>query len=280
MWTDKARTVAAMVGLSLWGGLAHAVDGTFLITQNLVNASGGFPYTLSQAGSYRLASNLTVPDENTTAIRILVSNVTLDLNGFSIIGPVVCTGTPPTCTPANGTGVGVDGAAANITVMNGTVRGMGRGGVSVGDNGTVRGMRVLSIGGPIAISLRNGSVAAENIVKDVAIEGIFGGSANTMTNNVVTNVGQFGTCLNTAGSGGIGGVISNNTCRDANFGIGTDGGYLVIGNSVTNARNGGLALQPTDGYANNVLNNPGAFFGNVFGGVNMGHNLCGTALCP
>src|SRR6266540_3776373 len=84
----------------VWAGLSgpmYAVDGVVLIDQNRALAGGvtpgdtpGFPVTLSVPGSYRLTGNLTVPDANTTAIQIAADNVTLDLNGFSILGPVVC----------------------------------------------------------------------------------------------------------------------------------------------------------------------------------------------
>jgi hypothetical protein len=53
-------------------------------------AAGGFPYTISQSGSYRLSGNLT-PPLNVSAIQILTGNVSLDLNGFTIS----CSFTPP-----------------------------------------------------------------------------------------------------------------------------------------------------------------------------------------
>ena len=52
------------------------------------------PLTITQPGSYYLAENLDLtglPDPaNTTAIEITVDNVTVDLNGFAITGPTVC----------------------------------------------------------------------------------------------------------------------------------------------------------------------------------------------
>ena len=57
--------------------------------------------TISVAGSYRLSSNLTVPNENTTAIDVTsaANAVTVDLNGFAILGPVTCDASiPPVCT--------------------------------------------------------------------------------------------------------------------------------------------------------------------------------------
>lgn len=107
--------------------------------------TGGFPVTIAEPGSYRLAGNLDVTGENTpedvTAIRIDVSNVTLDLKGFNIRGPVSCTGTPvSSCSPSGGMGNGVEvvpGAVA-VAVRNGTVRGMGRTGVRCGGTSFAR----------------------------------------------------------------------------------------------------------------------------------------------
>lgn len=95
--------------------------------------SAGFPVTITEPGSYRLAGNLTQGDQNVHTISIETSNVTLDLNGFALIGPVTCTGTPvDTCAPADGTGDGIRVAPAvesNVTIMNGAIQGMGKKGI-------------------------------------------------------------------------------------------------------------------------------------------------------
>src|SRR5438270_9518468 len=67
----------------------------------------GFPVTISQPGSYRLSGNLTVPDANTTAISVTDNNITIDSQGFSILGLTTGVGVPVTsCSPAgNGQGV-------------------------------------------------------------------------------------------------------------------------------------------------------------------------------
>jgi len=62
-----------------------AVDGQVLINQSTVMSAGGFPYIISQPGSYKLTSNLIVPNF-VSGIQISASNVTLDLNGFTISG--------------------------------------------------------------------------------------------------------------------------------------------------------------------------------------------------
>src|SRR6266481_1804172 len=74
----------AVLGLAASAG---AVDGTIEINQAKVLATGGFPYTISNTGSYRLTGNLTVSGSSLNAIDVNASHVTIDLNGFSIIGP-------------------------------------------------------------------------------------------------------------------------------------------------------------------------------------------------
>src|SRR5688572_26812572 len=66
-------------------------DGVVLINQNRAVNGGvtpgdapGFPITISRPGSYRLASNL---NASGLVIEIVADGVSLDLNGFSIIGP-------------------------------------------------------------------------------------------------------------------------------------------------------------------------------------------------
>jgi hypothetical protein len=90
----------------------------------------GYPVTITHPGSYQLGSNLVVPD-GVDGININAPDVTLDLNGFAIRGPVTCTGSGSTLScgvPANGanpalSGSGIVSSKANVIVRNGTVRG-------------------------------------------------------------------------------------------------------------------------------------------------------------
>ncbi len=71
------------------------------------------PYAISQSGSYYIAGNLT----GATGIEITASDVTLDLNGFTLTG-------------GTGDGIKTTGALSNITIFNGNVRGWGGSGVN------------------------------------------------------------------------------------------------------------------------------------------------------
>jgi hypothetical protein len=262
---------------------AHAVDGVKLINQSVaVNGTAspdddpGFPVTLSRAGSYRLSGNLTVPDANTTAIEITADDVTLDLNGFAILGPTVCSGFPVSCSPT-GTGVGVFAGSGNVTVINGTIRGMGGLGVEmIGATNRIERVHAKS----------NGSV------------GIKGGVSTTVTGSKATENGSFGiTALfgsivtsNTArGNRDAGitvesGTVSGNTAIfNAGAGINATSGSIVIGNSAHANAGFGLSLGSTTGYSQNALtsNNGGNANPQVSGGINGAQNVCGTdAVCP
>jgi hypothetical protein len=101
--------------------------------------SPGWPVTLSNPGRYVLTGNLDVRNEadpvNTDAIVIVSSgsttDVTLDLNGFEIRGPVTCTGTPVTsCSAASGQGDGITVTNnVRLTVRQGAIVGMGNSGI-------------------------------------------------------------------------------------------------------------------------------------------------------
>jgi len=84
--------------LALGSAPALAVDGALEINQTcavqtgrFAPNAGGFPLLIANPGSYRLTNNLTLP-ENTIGILVNADDVTIDLNGFAVIGPVECEG--------------------------------------------------------------------------------------------------------------------------------------------------------------------------------------------
>jgi len=284
-----------------WAGSALAVDGVVLIDQNRAIAGNvtpgdtpGFPVTISKAGSYRLSGNLTVPDENTDAIEIPVDNVSLDLNGFAILGPTVCSGVPLSCSPS-GNGRGVNAAGKYYTVINGTIRGMGRFGIvtaSGSSSGRVENMHVSSCNST-GILVSGGGIVSNNTANSNGGNGI-SVSNGTVNNNTASSNGESGISVvgsstvsnNTSiSNGGDGisvtiGTVSNNTVvNNKNRGIVVSEG-TVINNSARANTNLGLALSNNAGYVNNSLsaNNGGGT--QVGGGVQLGDNLCNGILCP
>src|SRR5262249_30978241 len=91
--STQAKVVRVVVTCGLVLAVLHpAVAGDV----KLLGQPGTFPIVITVPGSYRLKSNLTVPDANTSAIDVEANDVALDLNGYVISGPVTCTGTPVT----------------------------------------------------------------------------------------------------------------------------------------------------------------------------------------
>lgn len=265
-----ARTALAATALLSMG--AHAVDGVVLIDQSRVLAgnvtpgdAAGFPLTISQPGSYRLAGNLTVPNANTNAIEITTSGVTLDLNGFVIKGVASCTydsqGSSAVSCTRTGTGVGVAlvggseiGPNGYVAVLNGTIVGMGSRGVSLN------------------------SVWGNNLVSRVRAIG--NGGAGIVAS------GEVSDCV-ADGNGDIGiaasGVVRNNVAV-ANG----DDGLRIIGLTATvlgnfSALNQGYGLRflsaSGGGYSQNVIT--GNRGGTVSNGLAMNGNVCNaSASCP
>lgn len=119
----KGILIAAAMAVA--PALLYAVDGQILINQATVMAAGGFPYKITQSGSYKVSGNLVVSTP-VDAIDISANNVTLDLNGFTIsnVYADACDGLLP-CTF---TGVGINSSNnVGITVRNGLVIGFGTG---------------------------------------------------------------------------------------------------------------------------------------------------------
>lgn len=229
----------------------YAVDGVTLIEPKSVERGNrkpgdapAFPITLSQPGSYRLTGNLTVPDLFTTAIEITADNVTLDLNGFSIIGPNVCTPNPTTC-QGSGQGVGVHagsfsaGVAApnNVRVMNGMVRGMGFHGVRLMGEGTVvEKVHTYSNGGP-GIVVGDGSVIDSSAI----LNGGTGIIGTVVRGNNSSNNRSGGIFVR-----GPGGVASGNSVKsNGNYGIDVFCASSVVGNAAAGNQSGNIRLQGT-----------------------------------
>jgi hypothetical protein len=125
--------------LLLLAGAVHAIDGQYEINAACVSLgcfpgdTAGWPVTITESGSYVLSSNLTTEDNNQVLISVQASNVSINLNGFSLIGPVSCSGVPPNCDAATGSGDGI--RLANnlhaVRIHNGSIRGMGQYGIQL-----------------------------------------------------------------------------------------------------------------------------------------------------
>ncbi|MGV6852958.1 MAG: hypothetical protein ACWA5R_12395 [bacterium] len=101
----------------------------------------GFPVELTKSGVYVLTGNLVLNAVNTAAISGSNNYITLDLNGFSIIGAAQCQGAPVTGCSTSSTATGVDLSASGNIVKNGMIIGFGSG-IQIGKSGRVEDMYV------------------------------------------------------------------------------------------------------------------------------------------
>ena len=264
------RIASLLVGAAVLVGVAMptlAVDGVILIDQNKALAGNvtpgdapGFPVTISLPGSYRLASNLTVPDDVTDGIVVQADNVILDLNGFSIRGPRTCSGNPTTaCTGPNGpfpTGIKVENARG-ATVRNGSITGFYVGVDIEGKlaaSALVEELHVYSNGG---IGIRadysvvrsctatnngfhgiqaDGSVLENNVTTFNALTGLSVGNASVVMHNSSASNGQYG-------------IEGNNTVF---------GGNNLIGNGLGSMRPGSVSMVSQGNNACGAYDSPGA----------------------
>jgi parallel beta-helix repeat protein len=271
--TKRIRIFCAVMGCVVAPKAAFAVDGIVLINQTSAlmgnvtpGDTPGFPITISQPGSYRLSSNLTVPDGNTTAIQVTGNNVTIDLNGFSIIGPVVCTGEPVTsCSPSTASGVGIlTSSNLIVTVTNGMVQGMGVG---------------LSLSGP-------SRVERVSAVQNNSFGILFQSSGNVVLNNTASFNGSAGiqsliassvivgnVVIGNRGTGmSVSGAISGNVAIQ-NGSSGIQGNGTIRGNDVVANGTTGISVTcPTAILDNRSAFNPGANISTTFTGCVLGNN--------
>ncbi len=289
-----------VIGLMMLCGsvsLTHAVDGVIEINQARVNAGGitpndtpGFPVTIdfapasfSSSTSFRLTGSLSVgcgSDLNKNAIEINWPGITVDLNGFSIIG---CGAT------SGGNGLSSTFGIDDITVINGEIAGFKRGidikgravikmvkainnnkgGIYTGGESIVTGSVARNNGAtPCAsksdntadghgVSVGFSSIVSKNHSTRNTCNGIIAGTSSNVTDNVAN--------LNVSGNGiyaSPGSTVTGNTTINNDEGIFAGLGSAVIGNSAGNNSGFGLTLGLPSagiGFSNNVL------FGTVVG---------------
>jgi hypothetical protein len=204
----------------------------------------GFPITLSLSGTYKLTSNLVVPNAcGRHAIVMTARWVTLDLNGFFIIGP------NSNCSD----GIVSDGSVARV--INGTVRGF-RNGLSLTPN-AYTGQRVESV--------RAESNTASGIVV---------GHNSMVTDSIVESNGGTGL------SAGSGSLLHRNTVAGNQRGIVVARQSSVMNNNVRQNSAIGVEMEnDTVGWGNNVLSHNGSGGPQFTGGTSLGVNLCDGASC-
>jgi len=264
---------AVVFACAIGAGPALAVDGAILINQAralagsvTVGDTPGFPVSINTPGYYVLTSNLTVPNQNTTAIQINSNNVTIDLNGFAILGPNVCatdglTVAAPCTLPATlaNVGYGIDAGTAvafnvnNTRVINGTIDGMGAIGIFANVNARIEKVNVSNCGSYGIYTF--GGVILDSLVRGNGATGIVTTGAIIKDSRSIFNRG---------------------------FGIQTQSISILTGNAIGTNLSYGLVLTANSRYTDNIIdnNNGGNANPQVLSGTSAGVNTCGSAPCP
>jgi len=257
--------------------------------------TAGYPITIdgSAGRSYQLTSDLIIPDPNLDGIFIFAPRVTIDLNGFEIIGAACVATAKVSCRPdlANGSGVTVNPSgigAFGVSVANGSISGMGRDGVFLGNQSKVKNLRV-RWNGLRGIVVNTESVVSGNSSIQNADTGIVTEGRSIISDNVSSFNGGDG--IRT----GIVSIVSDNIlmANEVNGVFVSDGSHVTGNTAATNGQNGitagsfssvqnntvysnqalGLNLGTTTAYLGNTITD------NVTGGVssdgkNQGNNYC------
>jgi hypothetical protein len=309
----------ALFAVLALAGVATADDGRGEISQACALAgcfagdSAGFPVVLTTPGSYALTSTLSVTDASQHGISIQSATegvFTLDLNGFTIAGPVTCTGQGSTLACGAGAGIGITGPSA-LVVQNGRVTGFGAGGIAAGARSRIERVIADANGGPGILagdnslvlqglarrnqgpgieldvaSLVEGSAAAENLA-----HGILLSAGGVVKESSVDRNGQSGieglgaaqieaiTAAQNAATGiaaGVGGTVIDSTAHsNGGAGISAADGSALGRNTVRGNTGLGLALSATATYREHTISaNSG---GSASSGIDMGVNY--SALC-
>ncbi len=177
------------------------------------------PYTIGTSGSYYLTKNLAVTSGN--AIVISASNVTLDLNGFTISS---------SASPAGGTAIAPGPSLTDITILNGHIAGSFQHGIRyAGALGVLKNVRVegVSVSGCSGDGINLGNFSSIVIdrctVQQAGVQGIVGGSVN---NSVAESCGSTGITAKSA-------TNSVGSCSGSERGIFAKTAVNCVGESAT-----------------------------------------------
>ena len=322
-----ALVLATLALLGLLGtSPARATDGVVEVNQTCATLTGcmqgdgpGFPVTIVGAGSYRLTSNLVLPDTNTDGITYTGGDITIDLNGFAIMRASF-TGRF-NCAAQTGTGHGIRLASglSGAFVENGRILGMGEAGLLLGPGSHVKQIDSSCNGGDglTTLMLNTGSLRVEDsqfirndragilsffrsvvtgsLVRENGHAGIRVGKGSVVKKNVVERSGSAGIL-----SGGTSVISMNTVWQNGGDGISTNTGSIVSANAVSSSGSDGIfasngstvfenSIRDNDdfgirvisnvGYRDNIFEGNGA--GTVNGGLDLGGNVCdGTTTCP
>lgn len=188
------------------------------------------PYTISQSGSYVLMGEINAASfpGGPEGIVITAGNVTLDMNGFALIGEA-----------GSGSGISVPNNIQNLRVTNGMIRDWGGNGVDASDATNCHFANLSAVNnGANGLRFGNHCNVSDCIASFNATTGIFTGYFCTLSRCVSVYNGEGAT----VGHGFV--VFSSSTvseCVAYSNGAGTGGGHGIFagGSTITHCYVGG-----------------------------------------
>jgi hypothetical protein len=234
-----------------------AVDGVILIDQNRAMAGNvtpgdtpGFPVEINTPGSYRLSSNLTVGTGASAGIKINSGNVTIDLNGFTIIGA----GT------INAPDIGIDARGiGGVTVIDGNIFNSSAGGVLLGDLARVENVRVTSTVTGNGIEVGEHSIVRTNVAYGNEDTGIKAGGNSLIIANTASHNGSNG-IVTLSGSTLKDNVANDNGVKPIRgIGIRAVADATLTGNTTSFNGDIGILIGPNSTISGNTATNNAGF---------------------
>ena len=179
---NRKHLASALVCLSLTLFLLGVGPTAAHAQSKLVKPLNGGTLRITKSGSYFLSGNYVTALGALPAITIAVSNVTINLNGFSLIGP----GGVAT---SSATGIFVAPGFSGVTVVNGTITKIRGNALVLGSSGTAAGLQLINNNGD-GIDCTSACLVTNNVIAGNAGTGLnFGDSTSGYQNNVISGIG-------------------------------------------------------------------------------------------
>jgi len=194
-------------------------------------ASNFAEFAISNSGSYYLTTNIVITSGGISAIYIATNNVTLNLNGFSLLG-----------TPATADGISILSGCTNISVHDGLISGWGILGVNCSGANVVLDRLTISNGAGRGILLTGpgGCIIRNSIISGNTSVGI-----NCFANNVTLE--QLIVCSNNPGvlfNGVASGVIKDCTANEnVTVGVECFSSTNMTLQNLTSSHNSGYGIE-------------------------------------
>ena len=305
--TGLALILLACGSVSTASEGVHEINAACIATGCFAGDDPGWPVRIVNSGSYRLTSDLVLSDSDGSAIITQEVggsfpenlDITLDLNGFSIIGPTTCPGFPPTCSPIgdvmdplDGYGIAILSSGFNSTarIHGGTIRGMPVAGLVCQPECTVKDITArenalggISVDGRVinsqaarngdaGISISNNGLIEGCVSRQNANHGLFG--SGVFTNNTsIGNVGHgiFANPDSVVRSNRLTNNATGLRCIDC----------LAVDNVISDNDNAGIDFESNTGaIGRNLIQDNGTNLSNATGAVQIDTNVCDAAPCP